>query len=316
MTIEITDQPLQQIERQLRQLLDTHSRITLHLLNPDYAPGTYAGEMIEVSGRHYRYRSLRTWMEFAELLECRMMLPKPIDEHRISLTLYKRENDSFHQKIVTQREEKYGNDSHFARIHKMEEAAFLHYYLQALRNVKVENRREILNLGINRGDEFKVIENMISQETFSQMHLVGIDHSKSALVKARERFSPSHVDLYAHDINDLASLKLPKADLLISIGTLQSPGINYKPFLMDLVQNHLTENAALILGFPNSRWINGEMIYGAKAPNYAMSEMSLLFNDVMFAKKYLQQKKFRVTITGKQYIFLTATKITSAINQN
>jgi hypothetical protein len=78
---------------------------------------------------------------------------------------------------------------------------------------------------------------------------------------------------------------------------------------MELVQNYLQEDAAVILGFPNSRWIGGEMVYGAKAPNYAMSEMSLLFNDVMFAKKYLQQKKYRVTITGKQYIFLTATRI-------
>jgi hypothetical protein len=78
---------------------------------------------------------------------------------------------------------------------------------------------------------------------------------------------------------------------------------------MDLVQNYLEKDSAIILGFPNSRWIAGEMVYGAKAPNYAMSEMSLLFNDVMFCKKYLQQKKYRVTITGKHYLFLTATKI-------
>ena len=78
---------------------------------------------------------------------------------------------------------------------------------------------------------------------------------------------------------------------------------------MSLVQKYLTPNGAFILGFPNSRWIDNELIYGAKAPNYPYSEMSLLFNDVIFAKKYLQQKKFRVTITGREYIFLTATKI-------
>jgi hypothetical protein len=78
---------------------------------------------------------------------------------------------------------------------------------------------------------------------------------------------------------------------------------------MSLVQEHLCNNGALILGFPNSRWMDTELIYGAKAPNYPYSEMSLLFNDVIFAKKYLQQKKFRVTITGREYIFLTATHI-------
>ncbi|MGE4473070.1 MAG: methyltransferase, partial [Sulfuricurvum sp.] len=31
--------------------------------------------------------------------------------------------------------------------------------------------------------------------------------------------------------------------------------------------------------------------------------------DIYYCKKYLQQKKFRVTLTGKDYLFLTATKI-------
>ncbi len=137
--------------------------------------------------------------------------------------------------------------------------------------------------------------------------MTGIDHSISAIEFAKKRFG--NAKFYAHDINKLDELSLERFDLIISIGTLQSPSINYKPFLMDLVQNYLTENGALILGFPNSRWIDHELIYGAVAPNYNYSEMSLLFNDVIFAKKYLQQKKFRVTITGREYIFLTATKI-------
>ena len=76
-----------------------------------------------------------------------------------------------------------------------------------------------------------------------------------------------------------------------------------------LIQNQLEKQGAIILGFPNCRWIDGDMVYGAKAPNYNFSEMSILYNDVIFCKKYLQQKKFRVTITGKDYIFLTGTSI-------
>jgi hypothetical protein len=78
---------------------------------------------------------------------------------------------------------------------------------------------------------------------------------------------------------------------------------------MQIVQNYLKKDGSMILGFPNCRWIDGEMVYGAKAKNYSFSEMSLLYKDVIFCKKYLQQKKFRVTITGKDYIFLTATSI-------
>jgi len=203
----------------------------------------------------------------------------------------------------------YRTESHFFAINKMEEPAFLYYYQQALTNVKLENRSRILNLGVNRGDEFEVIKNRLNTNKYQNMELIGIDHSKTAIEYAQTQFKENNVKFYIEDITNMDTLNLGKFDLLISIGTLQSPSINFKPFFMSLVQNYLEKNAAIILGFPNSRWIGGEMVYGAKAPNYVMSEMSLLFNDVIFCKKYLQQKKYRVTLTGKQYIFLTATKI-------
>jgi hypothetical protein len=78
---------------------------------------------------------------------------------------------------------------------------------------------------------------------------------------------------------------------------------------MSIYQNHLENGGAIILGFPNCRWIDGEMIYGAKAPNYSFSELSLVLKDIHFCKKYLQQKKYRVVITGKDYLFLSARKI-------
>ena len=191
----------------------------------------------------------------------------------------------------------------------MEEPAFLYYYSQALQNAKLDKRTRILNLGINTGDEFSVIKNSLDIYKYESIDLVGIDHSKTAISSAETNFPEKNVTFYAHDINELDRLNLGRFDLLVSIGTLQSPSINFKPFFMSLVQNYLEKDSAIILGFPNSRWVGGEMIYGAKAPNYAMREMSLLFNDVIFCKKYLQQHKYRVTITGKQYIFLTATKI-------
>ena len=304
-----TTETLQEIFPLLKEKLQNNTHTTFQVLNPDVAPGSYAGTKIAVEGRTCLYRSLRAWMELAELLGCRMHVPKAEGEQLITLTFEKIAQDSFHKSVAEKREEKYGTDSLFAKIHKMEEPAFFYYYLQALDNVNIAERKRILNLGINRGDEFEVIRNKIDINKYQSMELIGIDHSKSAIAYAESLFPEENATFYTHDINRLKDLELGKFDLLISIGTLQSPGIHFKPFLMDLVQNCLQEDAALILGFPNSRWTGGEMVYGAKAPNYAMSEMSLLFNDVMFAKKYLQQKKYRVMITGKQYLFLTAVKI-------
>jgi hypothetical protein len=248
------------------------------------------------------------WVNLAELHQAKMLTPKLLNEHQIELTFKKLNTKaSFHNNAVIEKEEKYGASSTFFNINKNEEPTFLLAYKKALEAVKIEKRKTLLNLGINRADEFELIEKLVEPELFKQMELIGVDHSKTALEVAKKRFPTK--TFYQTDINLIGTLSLPKCDLIVSIGTLQSPSINYKPFLMSLVQEHLTNNGALILGFPNSRWIDGELIYGAKAPNYPYSEMSLLYNDVIFAKKYLQQKKFRVTLTGREYIFLTATRI-------
>lgn len=304
-----TTQSLLSISTWLEEELAQHQQITFSVLNPDIC-SNYSGETISLDKIDYIYRGYKAWVNLAELLYCKMLTPQIIDEHHVQLTFKKlQREDSFHSASVENKQEKYGTDSKFFQINKNEESTFLHAYKKALQAVNIQNRKQVLNLGINKGDEFELIEQIIPEKHFETINFIGIDHSQTALTFAKERFPQNNVVFYKHDINQLSTLHLKKSDLIISIGTLQSPDINYKPFLMSLVQEHLSENGAFILGFPNSRWIDGELIYGAKAPNYPYSEMSLLFNDVIFAKKYLQQKKFRVTLTGREYIFLTATRI-------
>ncbi|SFV64254.1 hypothetical protein MNB_SV-3-1514 [hydrothermal vent metagenome] len=290
----------------LQKALKEKRQVSFYILNPDICDA-YAGKRITIDNKTYLHRGYKSWTDLAELLKCKMLTPKESAYPLINITFVKLKDDSFHSDDKSS--EKYGTDSHFARIQKMEEPAFFYYYNQALKNVKVENRQRILNLGINRGDEFEVIRNTLDTKKYEKLNFVGIDHSESAITHAKRIFPENNVNFYTHDINNLDELKLGQFDLLISIGTLQSPSINFKPFFMKLVQEYLTKDAAVILGFPNSRWVGGELIYGAKAPNYTMNEMSLVLNDIIFCKKYLQQKKFRVTVTGKSYLFLTATKI-------
>ncbi len=300
-----TSHSMQEIIPYLQNLLLTQESIQFKVLNPDYIEA-YAGEKVIIEDIEYIYRGYKAWVELAELLKCKIRTPKK-EKYLIALHFQKLDTHSFHQERKSS--EKYGTTSHFSQLHKMEEPAFLYYYIEALNNVNIAQRKQILNLGVNRADEFEVIKKLLDTKKYENLNLVGIDHSKTAIAQANKLFPEKNVTFYTHDINDLEALNLERSDLLISIGTLQSSNINFKPFFMSLVQKYLKKDSAVILGFPNSRWIGGEMLYGAKAPNYAMSEMSILFNDVMFCKKYLQQKRYRVTITGKSYIFLTATKI-------
>lgn len=300
---------MQEILPLIENKLKNQTSISFNVLDPDLAQG-YAGHSIIIESETYIYRGYKAWVDLAELLMCKILTPKKSTYPYVTITYKKLEiQNSFHLETQKDKEEKYGINSHFSQIHKMEEPAFLYYYRQALNNAGLEKRKRVLDLGVNRGDELEVIKNSIDQKTFTSIDFVGVDHSKSAIEYARRIFPEENVTFHAEDINALDSLELGRFDLIISIGTLQSPSIRFKPFFMSLIQNYLEKGGAVILGFPNSRWAGGEMIYGAKAPNYSMSEQSLLYNDVIFCKKYLQQKKFRVTITGKQYVFLTATKI-------
>jgi hypothetical protein len=301
-----TTQKMQEILSILKASLEKEQTFNFYIFNPDLAEG-YAGTHIVYNKKAYLYRGYKSWVDLAELLGCKMLTPIVEAEPLVKLTFARLEKDSFHN--TSKDKEKYGISSAFAQIYKMEEPAFLYYYQQALENISISQKTRVLNLGVNRGDEFEVIKNMLSSSVYENINFVGIDHSQTAINYAQNHFNTSNMYFFAHDINDLDSLNLAKFDVLISIGTLQSPSIAFKPFFMKLVQEYLSKDSAIILGFPNSRWRGGEMLYGAKAPHYAMSEMGLLLSDIMFCKKYLQQKKYRVTITGKTYLFLTATKI-------
>ena len=280
------------------------------ILDPDFCRGKYAGEHILLDGKRYLCRSWKNWGNLAELLGMRMLTPKPFDAQRLLLRFSRLGTESFH---THSQGEKYEPGGRFSRIRKEEEPAFHHYYFNALQRVKVAKRKRILDLGLNRGDELEPIRRLAG-EAFGQMQIIGVDRACDALAIAGRRY-PENLQTHCHDLNDLDALHLGRFDLILSIGTLQSPGIEMKPLIMGLVQKHLSPDGALLLGWPNSRWIDGELIYGAKAPNYPFSELSLVIKDLYWIKKYLQQHRFRVVITGREYLFLEATKI-SRFNGN
>lgn len=306
---KFTSHSMLDIMSYLQERLKTSNEISIEVLNPDFGLNLYAGEKI-VLDEEYIYHSYKAWNDLSELLYCKLLTPIVHSKYTVTLKFVKIDKQSsFHNTQLENRSEKYGEESIFFRINKNEEPAFLHYYKQALINVKIKEKNTILNLGINKGDEFDLINKLLTKDELENKEFIGIDFCQSAIDYSKVRFPQKNYNFYTHDINDLKSLNLKKADLIISIGTLQSSTLNFKELFMDLFQNHLEENGAIILGFPNCRWHDSEMIYGAKAANYSFSEQSVLYKDVYFCKKYLQQKKYRVTLTGKNYLFLTATSI-------
>lgn len=270
------------------------------------------GEVVEAEVLESDIDSIgyKAFVDLAQLCFMRLLTPIKKDEATTLLRFQKLHlNSSFHNSD-DESSEKYGTQSDFFEIDKTREFSFLYHYKKALEFVNFKGKKRVLNLGVNRGDEFSVIKEMLDEKEFCGIEFIGIDYSTSAIEFAKKEFSQhENVEFICHDINALEELELGRFDLIVSIGTLQSSNIEFNATFMSIYQNYLAEGGAMLLGFPNCRWIDGEMIYGAKAPNYSFSELSLVLKDIHFCKKYLQQKKYRAVVTGKDYLFLSARKI-------
>jgi 2-polyprenyl-3-methyl-5-hydroxy-6-metoxy-1,4-benzoquinol methylase len=291
------------------QHISTNEIIEFIVLNPDININRYSGYKHTIKNNTYIHHTYKTWLDMSQIYCCVMLTPEILSENFVKIKYKKlNQNISFHKDDL--KEEKYGTKSEFFNINKNEEIGFLYYYKLALQTIKIDKKIKILNIGINKGDEFDTIIKILKDtNTIDNIEFVGIDYSKSIIDFATNKFTHHNFRFIQADINDIDNLCLDKFDLIISIGTLQSSNINFKLLFNNLIQNYLRKDGSVILGFPNSRWIDGSMIYGAKMKNYSFSDISLIIKDIHYCKKYLQQKRYKVNIFGKDYIFLVANKI-------
>lgn len=300
-------EPLITIVQHLRAQLATGAQlIDFEIPDPELGRGHYAGERVGPAGSLV-HRSLRSWCDLAEAHGCRLLTPRVVDATHVALR-FERPGDeaSWHRAGRPQEEEgvteRYGARSGFARVRKLEEPGFLLPMLEALGRLRLPPGARVLVLGVNRGDELEAFSFLPNAP---RLQVVGIDHSPSALAEARRRFPDGR--FIEGDLNALPK-DLGTFSLVLSIGTLQSPGVDDRALLRKLVQEHLEPDAALVIGFPNSRFRDGEVVYGARVLNVREPDLSLVVKDLGFYRRYLHQHGFRTFLNGKYDLLLTAVR--------
>jgi 2-polyprenyl-3-methyl-5-hydroxy-6-metoxy-1,4-benzoquinol methylase len=286
-----SDEPLRQIIARI-----TAGEHVIDVVDPDFGRGRYAGEPVEVGGVRYIHRPLRVWVDLAERLGLRLLLPRPLAPPLVRLTFEPLVTEARLRPTSDDPTERYGADSPFARISKLEDPGFVIDFAEALSRITFPAAPRILDLGVNTGDELALLDHVPNAT------LVGIDHSASAIAVAQERFPDA--DLRVADLNALPSLHLGHFDLVIAMSTLQSPGVDDRELLRRIVQNHLAPTGAVLIGIPNCRYIDGELEYGTRMKNFRQPELGLLVKDVAFYRKYLQQHHRQVFVTGKHYLLV------------
>lgn len=280
--------------------------IELDALDPDRGRGLFAGETVEIGGERYLHRPLRTWTDLAERVGLRLATPRAVDDIRVRLRFDVLDRGAL-VKGGEAGTEKYGAETDFARIHKDEEPGFVVDMHDALERVVAASEPgalgRVLYLGCNTGDEIALV--LALSPALREATHVGVDHSASAIAAARIRLA-AHSNVQLHEA-DVAKLEgLGRFDLVVSIGTFQSAGLDDRELLRLVVQNHLAPGGAVLLGVPNCRYVDGEIEHGTRMKNFRQPELGLLVKDVAFYRKYLQQHHKQVFVTGKYYLLVTA----------
>ncbi|WP_371809989.1 class I SAM-dependent methyltransferase [Deinococcus sp. JMULE3] len=185
-------------------------------------------------------------------------------------------------------------------MNKLEDPIFLATFVEALRRVNPPPGGRVLALGVNAGHELDALPLAFPDRTFE---VVGVDLDPAAAQAARERWP--RATIFAADVNALPP-DLGRFDLILALSLLQSPGVRQDVLLATLRRQHLTPGGGLILGYPNARYRDGTLSYGARMRNYARPDLSLLAADVTNARRGLQKHGFKVFVTGKYEVLLTA----------
>ena len=295
-------EPLVEIVRWLQaQLAAGANDIEMAVLDPDRARGRYAGELVD----GHVHRPYRVWIELADRLGLRMLTPRA-QPPLVVLRFERLDPRERMRATAADATERYGVDSPFARISKHEEPGFVLDLAEAIERTGIAQRgatARVLDLGVNTGDELALMRDLGLREA----RFTGIDHSASAIASARVRFPD--VELHVADLSSLAGLGLGRFDLVISIGTLQSPGVDDRDVVRRVVQDHLTPSGSVILGLPNCRYIDGELEHGTRIKNLRQPELGLLVRDAAYYRRYLSQHGKRVFVTGQHYLLVTGVPI-------
>jgi len=304
-TLYIKAQPLTELIELIRPALE-RGPVTLEAPHPA-STELFEGELYHgADGALLRFRSLRAWLELAELLGAELSLRAVCPERELlRFTLRSAQlGPSWHERSLSSGDpEKYGRGSIYARLNKLEEPSLYGQLNRALSLARATDIKRALIVGCHQGDELRQLSQWLGERSAGAL-LMGVDHSKSAIEEAQRRaqaMSAQHHELSftCADARELEPERFGELELLISINLLHSPALDGHALFKSWVKRLLKPSASVIIGLPCCRYEGVKLRYGAQTVHGGQGELSLLLTDAMFYVRYLRQQGFQVYVVGR-----------------
>jgi len=290
--------------------------VAFEVPDPDLSQTHYPGELLGDGPSSRVYRPLATWLDLAEALECALATPRACLETPdfIRLRFRKLAVRASWQSgaLPSGHTERYGTASEFGRVDKLEEPRFLADYLASIRSMALPPDGRVLALGVNQGAELGVLTTLFGPDRLAQMSLVGVDHAGSVIEEARARYSAPCFRFVEADLADLEALDLGRFDLVVALNTLHSPAFDGRAVFRRVLSHHLRPGGAVLLGFPNCRYLDHSLVYGAQRKGVEGVELAVLLKEVKYYKRVLHQHGMDVKLFGKYTLLLSGRSIRSA----
>lgn len=314
--MRFTAEPLDALIAHLSEPRSPGEIIELEALDPDLHEAThFNGELVTLGGVTYRHRAYQAWMDLAQSLGYSFLTPHSSPQLsplvRIRLRVMARQ-DWHAQSLPSGHPEKYGVESQFARLSKVEEPHFHQHLLECARWAGISDQTRVLSLGVNSGDELALCLSALSpaqREALPAGYWVGLDHSASAIERARERHLAPQLAWRVGDLRALDDLQLGVFDLILCLNTLHSPLIDERREIKRWVKEHLSPHGAIIISLPQSRYQGTHQLYGDHSFHSPYLKPSKNLKMISSIQRYLQQHRFEVNTRGKYTLFLVGKRV-------
>lgn len=309
--IQVRDEPLSALSERLRQTLRAGSVYVEAPYHParteDPRHPLFEGEPYEHEGQRLRYRSLRGWLELAEQLNARLTLTE-LTHGCITLLLTPLSGRSgWHERALPSgHPEKYGVESEYHRVEKLEEPLIARDLERALWLARPQGLSRALAVGCNKGEELELLRRCLERTggLTSDAQLIGVDHAESALEVARQRYPSPQLCFERADLRDLSPERYGRLELLMALNVLHSPSLDGHALFKGWVKGLLRPRASVVVGLPNCRYQGTTLRYGAATPHSGGQDLAQLLTEAQFYLRYLRQQGFNTYVIGQYQLLI------------